>query len=33
MIGREFSVNDASARRELGYVGKTLRAMGLRSYE
>ena len=33
MIGREFSVNDASARRELGYVGKTSRAMGLRSYE
>jgi len=33
MIGREFSVNDASARRELGYVGKTSRAMGLRSYD
>lgn len=33
MIGREFSVNDASARRELGYVGRTSRAMGLRSYE
>jgi hypothetical protein len=32
MIGREFSVNDASARRELGYVGRTSRAMGLRSY-
>jgi hypothetical protein len=32
MIGREFSVKDASARRELGYVGKTSRAMGLRSY-
>ena len=32
MIGREFSVNDASARRELGYVGKTSRAVGLRSY-
>ena len=32
MIGREFSVNDESARRELGYVGKTSRAMGLRSY-
>jgi nucleoside-diphosphate-sugar epimerase len=32
MIGREFSVNDDSARRELGYVGRTSRAMGLRSY-
>ena len=32
MIGREFTVNDACARRELGYVGKTSRAMGLRSY-
>jgi nucleoside-diphosphate-sugar epimerase len=32
MIGREFSVNDASARRELGYVGRTSRAMGLRGY-
>lgn len=32
MIGREFSINDAAARRELGYVGKTSRAMGLRSY-
>jgi nucleoside-diphosphate-sugar epimerase len=32
MIGREFSVNDAAARRELGYVGGTSRAIGLRSY-
>ena len=32
MIGREFSVNDAAARRELGYAGKTSRAVGLRSY-
>jgi nucleoside-diphosphate-sugar epimerase len=32
MIGREFRVNDAFARRELGYVGKTSRAVGLRSY-
>ncbi|MGH8290292.1 MAG: NAD-dependent epimerase/dehydratase family protein [Steroidobacteraceae bacterium] len=32
MIGREFSVNDDAARRELGYVGRTSRAMGLRSY-
>jgi nucleoside-diphosphate-sugar epimerase len=32
MIGREFSVNDAAARRELGYTGNTSRAVGLRSY-
>ena len=32
MIGREFSVNDAAARRELGYIGRTSRACGLRSY-
>ncbi|MGH8296664.1 MAG: NAD-dependent epimerase/dehydratase family protein [Steroidobacteraceae bacterium] len=32
MIGREFSVSDAAARRELGYVGMTSRADGLRSY-
>jgi hypothetical protein len=32
MIGREFSVNDAAARRELGYAGRTSRAVGLRSY-
>ena len=32
MIGREFSVSDAAARRELGYVGKTSRDEGLRSY-
>jgi nucleoside-diphosphate-sugar epimerase len=33
MIGREFSVSDAAARRELGYVGMTSRDDGLRSYE
>jgi len=33
MIGREFTVNDAAARRELGYVGRTLRDTGLQSYE
>ncbi|MEK3916236.1 NAD-dependent epimerase/dehydratase family protein [Paenibacillus sp. FSL H7-0331] len=33
MIGREFTVNDAAARRELGYVGRTLRNAGLQSYE
>jgi nucleoside-diphosphate-sugar epimerase len=32
MIGREFSINDAAARRELGYAGTTSRAAGLRSY-
>jgi nucleoside-diphosphate-sugar epimerase len=32
MIGREFSVNDAAARRELGYAGRTSRAVGLRNY-
>ena len=32
MIGREFTVNDTAARRELGYVGKTSRAAGLQSY-
>ena len=32
MIGREFSVNDAAARRELGYIGRTSRASGLRTY-
>jgi nucleoside-diphosphate-sugar epimerase len=32
MIGRGFSVNDAAARRELGYVGRTSRADGLRGY-
>lgn len=32
MIGREFSVNDAAARRELGYAGRTSRTVGLRSY-
>jgi len=33
MIGREFSTNDAAARRELGYVGRVSRADGLLSYE
>jgi nucleoside-diphosphate-sugar epimerase len=33
MVGRECSVNDAAARRELGYVGRTSRADGLRGYE
>lgn len=33
MIGREFTTSDAAARRELGYVGKTLVADGLRLYE
>lgn len=33
MIGSEFTVNDAAARRELGYVGRTLRNAGLQSYE
>jgi nucleoside-diphosphate-sugar epimerase len=32
MIGREFSTNDAAARRELGYVGKISRADGLQAY-
>lgn len=32
MIGREFSINDAAARRDLGYVGKVSRTDGLRSY-
>lgn len=32
MIGREFSIDDAAARRELGYIGKVSRAGGLRSY-
>ena len=32
MIGREFSVIDAAARHELGYIGRTSRAGGLRSY-
>lgn len=32
MIGREFSIDDATARRELGYIGKVSRADGLRSY-
>ena len=32
MIGREFTIDDAAARRELGYVGRTSRADGLQSY-
>lgn len=32
MIGREFRTSDAAARRELGYVGKTSIAEGLRLY-
>jgi nucleoside-diphosphate-sugar epimerase len=32
MIGRTFSTNDAAARRELGYVGRTSIADGLRRY-
>jgi nucleoside-diphosphate-sugar epimerase len=32
MIGREFTTNDAAARGELGYVGRTSQADGLRSY-
>ncbi len=32
MIGREFTINDAAARRELGYFGRTSRAAGLQSY-
>lgn len=32
MIGREFSVSDTAARRNLGYVGRTSRIMGLRGY-
>ena len=32
MIGREFTTNDGAARRELGYVGRTAREDGLRSY-
>jgi nucleoside-diphosphate-sugar epimerase len=32
MIGREFTIDDAAARRELGYVGRISRADGLQSY-
>lgn len=32
MIGREFSINDGAARRELGYIGTVSRADGLRGY-
>jgi nucleoside-diphosphate-sugar epimerase len=33
MIGREFSIRDAAARRELGYLGKTSLADGMRLYQ
>ena len=33
MIGREFTMNDADARRDLGYVGKVTRAEGLSRYK
>ena len=33
MIGRAFSVDDAAARRELGYVGKVSRSDGLKRYQ
>lgn len=32
MIGREFKVSDAAARRELGYIGMTSQEDGVRSY-
>lgn len=32
MIGRAFTVNDAAARRELGYIGSASRSDGLQSY-
>jgi nucleoside-diphosphate-sugar epimerase len=32
MIGREFTTNDAAARRDLGYIGKTSRADGIAAY-
>jgi hypothetical protein len=32
MIGREFTVDDSAARRELGYVGNTSREVGRREY-
>jgi nucleoside-diphosphate-sugar epimerase len=32
MIGREFTIDDSAARRELGYVGKVSRLEGLASY-
>ncbi|MGA0599307.1 NAD-dependent epimerase/dehydratase family protein [Caulobacter sp. KR2-114] len=32
MIGREFTIDDAAARRELGYFGRTSRMDGLRTY-
>jgi nucleoside-diphosphate-sugar epimerase len=33
MIGREFTTNDADARRDLGYVGKVTRTEGLARYQ
>lgn len=32
LIGREFTIDDSAARRDLGYVGKVTRAEGLASY-
>ena len=32
LCGRAFTVNDAAARRELGYIGRISRADGLQSY-
>lgn len=32
MIGREFAIDDTAARHELGYVGRTLRDDGFKSY-
>jgi hypothetical protein len=32
MIGREFTIDDSAARRDLGYVGKVSRLEGLASY-
>jgi hypothetical protein len=32
MIGREFTVDDSAARRDLGYVGETSREDGRRMY-
>lgn len=33
MIGREFTIDDSAARRELGYVGKVTRTEGLAAYQ
>ena len=32
LIGQEFTTSDAAARRELGYVGRTLRVEGVKTY-